>query len=224
MTLYSFIKNSFHKCFPNLHTLYSPDKYKSLLKSIENRELPNIRQPVNIQSSHLDKDHSYFLSTEILNYSVTNKLDGVNYKCHILKDKGFIVLQSNTDLWLEKINATIPFNSILNVEVIQTGEIYVFDILMYTDDDNITKGLDILYTNLENRLKVAQSIVELIKGPKVSMKIFFSSSDVVKNIHNCIQFMSETYGLNDSSEKMNYLNESGVELYNDGISSTAEHC
>ena len=32
-----FIKNSFHKCFPQLHTLFTPEKYKSLLKSIENR-------------------------------------------------------------------------------------------------------------------------------------------------------------------------------------------
>jgi len=216
ISLFGFIKNSFHKCFPQLHTLFTPDKYKSLSKSIEHRDLPNIRQPVNIQEQHLNKDHSFYIGKEILNYSITNKLDGVNYKLHTLKDKGFIILQNNTDLWLEKVNGSIPFDSICNTEVNSKGEIYVFDTL-YIDYNEIIVTKDILEENLDKRLTVSQKIVDYIKGPIISVKKFFNTGDVVKNIMHCIQFMTETYGLNTVLPNYIELEESGVEYYNDGI-------
>ncbi len=215
ISLFGFIKNSFHKCFPQLHTLFTPEKYKGLLKSIENRELPNIRQPVNIQSSHLDKMHDYYIGKEIINYSVTNKLDGVNYKLHTLKDKGFIILQNNTDLWLEKVNGIIPFDSICNTEVTSNGNIHVFDTL-FIEWDQVGE-INILQSDLNKRLEVAQKIVNYIKGPTITVKRFFNTGDVVKNIMHCMQYMTETYGLNVELPNFMELEESGVEYYNDGI-------
>ncbi len=213
--LFGFIKNSFHKCFPQLHTLFTPEKYKSLLKSVENRELPTIRQPINIQENHLNKDHSYYVGKEILNYSVTNKLDGVNYKLHTLKDKGFIILQNNTDLWLEKVNGSIPFDSICNTEVTLNGNIHIFDVL-YIDWDEIGE-INILQSDLNKRLEVAQKILNYIKGPIITVKRFFNTGDIIKNIMHCIQYMTETYGLNTNLPNFIELEESGVEYYNDGL-------
>ena len=215
ISLFGFIKNSFHKCFPQLHTLFTPEKYKSLLKSIENRELPNIRQPINIQSSHLNKEEPYYIGKDILNYSITNKLDGVNYKLHTLKDKGFIILQNNTDLWLEKVNGIIPFDSICNTEVTPNGDIHIFDTL-FIEWDEI--GINnILQSDLNKRLEVAQKIVNYIKGPTITVKRFFNTGDVVKNIMHCMQYMTETYGLNVVLPNFMEMEESGVEYYNDGL-------
>ena len=210
-TLLTFVKKSFHNLYPNLHTLFTPDKFKSLQKTVDNRNNFNVnmRQPVNIQYEHLNPKHSYFIGKTILDYSVTNKLDGVNYKCHIFKDKSYIILQNNTDLWLEKVQNSIQYDCLLNAEVTNDNTIHVFDILYSSEDEIIAEK------NLNIRLNLATKVINDIKGPKITLKKFFNTGDVVKNIMHTIQYMTEKFGLNEDNNS-NHL-ESNVEKYNDGI-------
>jgi SAM-dependent methyltransferase/16S rRNA G966 N2-methylase RsmD len=205
---FTFLKNSLHQIYPNLHTLFSSEKYDSIKKFIDSRTIPYTPQPTNIQEKHLLETSSSFIGNNILDYSVTNKLDGVNYKCHLFKGKKFIIIVSGNDVWLEKCgaNSNIEHDAILNTEV-YFGKIYVFE-LLYLDSEN-----NILHKPLKQRLEFASQMVSQIDNPIVQMKRFFSESDIVKNIHHCIQFMTESYGINYKNNKK----ESGVELFNDGI-------
>ena len=203
----SLIKNSFNKCFPDLHTLYSVDKYNGLLTTVNSRILPNSKQPVNIQKSHFDKNNSSFIGNSIVNYSLTNKLDGVNYKLHTFKDKSYIILHNNTDLWLEKINTKLLFNSILNVEVTKDNKIHIFDIL------SLDEHTDLLNYSLQERLNIITKVNTYIKDPNIVIKQFFTSNTVELSIQQCIQHMTKSYLLNIPETNT----ESGVEFYNDGI-------
>lgn len=205
---FTFLKNSLHKIYPNLHTLFSSEKYDSIKKFIDSRTIPYSPQPTNIQEKHLSMSSSSFIGNNILDYSVTNKLDGVNYKCHLFKGKKFIILVSGNDVWLEKcgINSNVEHDAILNTEV-AFGKIYVFELLYLDSESNI------LNKTLKQRLELASQMVSQIDNNIIQMKRFFSESDIIKSIHHCIQFMTESYGINYKNNKT----ESGVELFNDGI-------
>jgi 16S rRNA G966 N2-methylase RsmD/SAM-dependent methyltransferase len=205
---FTFLKNSLHKIYPNLHTLFSSEKYDSIKKFIDSRTIPYTPQPTNIQEKHLLESSSNFIGNNILDYSVTNKLDGVNYKCHLFKGKKFIILVSGNDVWLEKcgVNSNVDHDAILNTEVAH-DKIYVFELLYLDSEPNAVNK------PLKERLNLASQMVSQIDNPIIQMKRFFSESDVVKSINHCIQFMTESYGINYK----NNTKESGVELFNDGI-------
>jgi len=195
----TWIKEVFHILYPKLHTLYTPDKYTTTLKLIDHKQVPPIIQPVNIQEKHLTPSHPSFIGEEIFNYAVTNKLDGMHYKCFILKGKGFILLQSSNDLWLEKINKIPTYDAICSCEVTSDNRIHLFEV--YQKD----MYPSILNEPLATRIDVCKQIVEDLQTPQLTYKPFFTSPDVIKNTMHCVQYMAETYGLHS------------VEDHNDGV-------
>lgn len=201
----SYIKDVFHIVYPHLHTLYTPDKYDLTLKLIQSYTIPQMSQPTNIQQKHLLSTHPDYIGEEIFNYAATNKLDGVNYKCFFLKGKGFILLQSGTDLWLEKINKIVMYDAVCSCEVTKDNRIHLFECLVHSSYP------DIIEKPLADRIQICNQVVKDVDSSILSVKTFFTSSDVIKNIMHCMQYMAETYGLHKIH------GESAVEYYNDGI-------
>ena len=201
----TFLKRVFHILYPHLHTLYTPDKYTTTLKLIENKQVPPIFQPVNIQEKHVTPSHPAYIGEELFNYAVTNKLDGVHYKCFFLKGKGFMLLQSGNDLWLEKINKMTTYDAICSCEVTKDNHIHIFEV--YQTDMFPT----ILNEPLTKRIDVCKQIVSDVQTSHITCKPFFTTGDVIKNATHCMQYMAETYGLHDIH------GETAVEYYNDGV-------
>ena len=182
----TYLKNVFHVVYPHLHTLYTPDKYDVTLKLIQSQTIPQMAQPVNIQYKHLLSTHPDYIGEEIFNYAATNKLDGVNYKCFILKGKGFVLLQSGSDLWLEKINKSTAYDAVCSCEVTKDNKIHIFECLAHTNYPTITER------PLKERIDVCTSIVNDLETSCISVKVFYTTPDVIKNISYAIQHMAET--------------------------------
>lgn len=196
---YHLLKESLHCLYPSLHTLFTPEKYKGILKTIESKVLPNVKQPINIQEKHMNK--------LILDYSITNKLDGTNYKCFFLKGKSYFILHNSTDMWIEKSNSVTSIDCVLNVEVTKDNNIHIFDIIQLENEPNILKE------SLTTRIEKIKQILSTMSNPFIKCKTFFTSKDIIKNICHCIQYMTETYGINITQTNT----ETGVEYFNDGI-------
>jgi hypothetical protein len=136
--LFQIIKETLGYIIPDNHTLVSYDQYKdTIFKLLENHR---DNKPVNIQKKHIDLliDNKYY---------ATNKLDGVKYNLLLRYDLdnniNRIVLINDRDIWFLYENSTVNQNIttvIFDCEIIESKtsiEMYIFDTIYYSNDENI---------------------------------------------------------------------------------------
>ena len=201
-SLVSLIKEAFSLLYPRLHTLFSESRYGSFEKLPTTPSYKDDKKPINIQDKHLQNG--------LTNYYVTNKLDGVGYNLvfyntvEAKKKKIYTLLQNNTDLWLlgsidaDKVDNRL-INSVLKCEVYFSSakaQIHLFDVLSIKNDPSI------FYQVFSQRLKFLTAILPLVKQVipaefAVEVKRFFKTSDIVKDVHETVQYMAGRYGIDN---------------------------
>ena len=140
--LFQIIKETLGYIIPDNHTLVSYDQYRdTIFKLLENHR---DNKPVNIQKRHID----LLINNK---YYTTNKLDGVKYNLLLRYDDNNninrIVLINDRDIWFLYENSSVNENIttvIFDCEIIESNktsemniEIYIFDTIYYSNDENI---------------------------------------------------------------------------------------
>jgi SAM-dependent methyltransferase len=210
------IKNILNEVYSNIKSICSSSYFVPIQTKIEelSRKMPNENKPKNINDDNV-------LKTQMKNYSVTNKLDGVGYNLifvkQLLENTPFITLVAfnGTDVWrvatikessIEKNEDIIK--SLSNVEIRESVnnsfEIHFFDTLLFGNSD-------MYKTHLENRLnsskKVCDYCIKYFSSAQISFEVkrFFNTGDTLNDIITTLDYMNTRYDVDKLID------------YNDGI-------
>ena len=207
------LKVAIHTILPDFHTIYLlTDKKSFPVPSLLNqvvKDVPEFR-PVNIMKQHINKS--------LLDYSITNKLDGIGYNFTILQDKIgkddylFFYLFNAKDLWrpfmikvgnlTETISQFISIYYKCEVKVTETNiEIHFFDCVNSPTSKIHTQPLSDRLAYCDKLVQALQTLKnEHPTNPQIQVvsfetKQFFQSEDLFNNITDCIKYMNVRYGM-----------------------------
>ena len=184
--------------YPDIHTILSVERSKQFNIPKRGVELTRETRPVNIQSKHTNQPYMQHMA-------LTNKLDGVAYYVCIDHLKSRIFLFNNKDFWflkpMSKPVFTQSFVCMSEVVVKESiVELHLFDTI--ATNASATSKWDTSCTSLPlvERISLCKTANKIIDDCKISglsceVKQFFTSADVVKNVHDAVFYCTSRYGL-----------------------------
>jgi SAM-dependent methyltransferase len=210
------IKNILNEVYSNIKSICSSSYFVPIQTKIEelSRKLPIENKPKNINDDNV-------LKTQMTNYSVTNKLDGIGYNLifvrQMLEGTPFITLVvfNGTDVWrvatvkessIEKKEDILK--SLSNVEIREIDdnkfEIHFFDSLIFNNEDVYKTPLE---RRLEKSNKICEYCIKYFSSPSISFEVkrFFNTGDVLNDIFTTLEYMNMRYDIDKLID------------YNDGI-------
>ena len=211
------LKMAIHTILPDFHTIYLfTDKKSFPVPSILNqvvKDVPEFR-PINIMQKHINES--------LLDFAITNKLDGVGYNFTIIEDKIgkddylFFYLFNAKDIWrpfmIRKTGDQSSLNIAAFISIYYKCEVKVTDsnieIHFFDCVNSPTDTAKIYNLPLQERLVYCDKLVQALQELKIQnptnpqiqvvtfeTKTFFHSQDLFKNISDCIKYMNTRYGM-----------------------------
>lgn len=120
-----------------------------------------IPQPVNLKRSQAGKLNAY---------AVTNKLNGTRYMALIINQALYLLnMAGNVIKVAEGISPDLN-GTLMDTEYFK-GKVYAFDLLFVSDKDVRNK-------NLDQRLEQLRKVVETVRSPQLTVKVFYMSDDL----------------------------------------------
>jgi hypothetical protein len=237
-------KVAFSCLFPKLNTLFTETKFNIINKqlyttnqSLKNNNIKDIK-PVNIQEKHISGQ--VINPAGLLDFSATNKLDGVGYSLTIIQNDlnsqtYALILYNKTDVFMlsqilrkqEDFNLLEYKNMICKCEVRflnefisglsvknqETIEINLYDCIF------ITKNPLISNEQLSSRVSLCNDIQSYLsnnfknigdKNLVFKVKPYFYSSSIKETLYNVVSYMNSHYG----EENLTDTNDGIIFQYN----------
>jgi hypothetical protein len=210
--LVTVLKQIFGIFFDNIHNIYSVEVYAPI-KILINNLYRNIEKAVRPKNIYIEE-----AETGLLNYAITNKLDGIGYQFFIHEeetDKKYhsFFLKNKVEVW--KLGQ-VPFNNklihyaenIFDAEFFKDG-IYIFDVIVPNNPLNNMKS-DGLFKRLEFAQTMIDTISPIIQNDPFLKRFTFN----VKKFYNSDVF---DYNLKLLFEDLTKTFETEIVQNNDGI-------